>query len=136
MNAPTGRTDDGGAERSNEVEDFFGDSGTRRALSRRRNRKQVDHRVGEREARARRNERLGSALEIGTSDMDHRGDPQKNALFSEPVSQTVQHGPERSRSGSFYRALAQNRVDPLFVEGHPAPVNHDEPPDLSRYLEW
>ena len=37
----------------------------------------------------------GSALEIGTSDMDHRGDPQKNALFSEPVSQTVQHGPER-----------------------------------------
>jgi hypothetical protein len=118
-----------------EVAQWFEQTGTKRALSRRRNRRLPDQRVGEREAAARRNEKTGSRLAITSGEVDHAGDPQKNALICQPVSQVIQRGPEQSRIGNFYRALAQNRVDVSFVEGHPpADDKDDEPPDLTFYL--
>ena len=99
-----------------EVEDFFTDKGVRRALSSRRNRQVASQWNGEREAGARRGERLGTRLEISQADLSHAGDPQSNALFSEPVSEVVSHGPEEGRTYPFLKALARSHVNPAFVE--------------------
>jgi hypothetical protein len=128
VNASTGRH-----EMADSVEDFFEQDGTRRALSRRRNRKQANQRVGEREEAARRREKMGSRLEIGQADNTWTANVERNALLVQPVSQAIPQGSGQSRIGSFYQALAQNRVNPQFVE-RPAPADDEEPPDLRRFL--